>query len=468
MNKLNLILATLLVTMATACVNLDDFETPDLTETPVQLDGPVVTIASVLGNFAQSENGLYTFSGSDSYMEGYVISSDEAGNFFEELIVQDAPENPTAGIGIQVDVSPLFTRYELGRKVYIRLEGLTVAEDNGTVQLGIRDGQSIGPIPRAIFEQHIIRSTETAEIVPLPIAIDDFSDDVENLFVKLENVQFANTEFFGDLPSTFAANPDDEFDGERLLVSCNSAFTTVVSTSTFSDFKSLTLPEGNGSVEGVLSRDFFDDFFILQVNLPNAVQMYGERCAQAQFTCEHADLVGETVIFSDNFETERTNRAISKNGWTNYVEAGSETWEAYSSTSSNASLGISARVGAFGTGDRSNIAWLVTPPMELDTLSNINLQFKTSTSFADGSVLQPLISTDWDSVPENIPLAKWEILEDAYIAQNSDDFTQFYSSGTINLSCASGTAYIAFKYIGNTRLQYDGTYELDDILITGD
>ena len=37
--------------------------------------------------------------------------------------------------------------------------------------------------------------------------------------------------------------------------------------------------------------------------------------------------------------------------------------------------------------------------------------------------------------------------------------------GIVDLSCESGTIYIAFKYTGSGQSTFDGVYELDDISI---
>ena len=39
----------------------------------------------------------------DYIMEGFVVSSDENGNFEKRLVLQDAIENPTAGIQFLID-----------------------------------------------------------------------------------------------------------------------------------------------------------------------------------------------------------------------------------------------------------------------------------------------------------------------------------------------------------------------------
>jgi len=125
-----------------SCVEDDDFEVPNTTITEPILNGPIVSINSAYGNYLQAvadgdDFFTYEFDSGSDYLEGFVVSTDEGGNFFEELIIQDELENPTIGIKVLIDVNPLFTKYELGRKIYIKLDGLTVGISNGVFSIGI-------------------------------------------------------------------------------------------------------------------------------------------------------------------------------------------------------------------------------------------------------------------------------------------------------------------------------------------
>lgn len=103
--------------------------------------------------------------------------------------------------------------------------------------------------------------------------------------------------------------------------------------------------------------------------------------------------------------------------------------------------------------------------IKFDTQEGETLNFKTSNSFADGSRLELMFSNDWDGVTENISSATWNLISSGYIVQNDDNFSTWYPSGNIDLSCLIGTGYIAWKYIGNGNQAFDGTYELDEIEI---
>jgi hypothetical protein len=92
--KLNKIFILLLVmAVVTSCVKDDDFETPDLSivEPNINADD-VISISALAGILAQSGNPIVTIEETGKFIEGYVISSDEGGNFFKQLIIQDAPE----------------------------------------------------------------------------------------------------------------------------------------------------------------------------------------------------------------------------------------------------------------------------------------------------------------------------------------------------------------------------------------
>ena len=61
-------------------------------------------LSAVLGMHFQDPERLVTFD-KDLVLEAYVVSSDEAGNFYKEMVVQDKPDNPTAGIIIKLNMS---------------------------------------------------------------------------------------------------------------------------------------------------------------------------------------------------------------------------------------------------------------------------------------------------------------------------------------------------------------------------
>ncbi len=279
-NKVILLLIGLVV--FNGCVEDDDFDTPNTSIVDPNIDpADVISISSVIGELEQAQQdsqSVYNFEfdeGIERFVEGYVISNDEAGNYFEEIVIQDRAENPTAGLRILIDVNPLFLRYEVGRKIFVKLNGLTIGTSNGVPTLGILEGlDGAEKIPSASEDDTFFRSTEIATIVPTVLSIGDLSDANLNTFIQLDNVQFAGT----SLGKSYASEPEDEFDGERVLEDCDDGGAIILSTSTFSDFKGLTVPSGSGSVKGVFTKDFFGDTNNFVINTPEDVSLTETRC----------------------------------------------------------------------------------------------------------------------------------------------------------------------------------------------
>lgn len=464
--KLVLLLHAILV--MGSCIKMDDFGTPDLTEETVNPAGTEITIGALRDLLIQeqmvNENPVLSFSETDQYLAGYVISDDRAGNFFEELILQDSPSNPTTGVKVLIDVSPLFISYEFGRKIYVKLDGLAVGFDSGVLSLGIGSNNDVEKIAESQLTEFVVRDIEVAEIAPLPMQISEFSSEKTNLYIQMNDVQFYREEALGEDRKTFAAEPEDEFDGERILESCSEGISTVFSTSTFADFKAVLLPEGRGMLDGLLTYNFFGEEFNVVVNDPSTIVFEStDRCDPTEVDCGIADTSGPNVIFSDFFESQTEGEPITGIGWTNYIEVGSETWEAFFSDTGSVSLGISARIGSFMSGDDNSIGWLITPQVDFNAQEGETLEFKTSNSFSDGSTLEVLFSPDWDGDPASIATATWDILSAAYIVLDDDNFVDWFNSGTVDLSCIDGTGYIAWKYVGSGDADFDGTYELDEI-----
>ncbi|MEL0455048.1 DUF5689 domain-containing protein [Flavobacteriaceae bacterium SZ-1-7] len=474
MKKIKSILGILTMTLLLAsCVQDDDFNVPDISITEPEISQAQITtfktIKSLYEQAVNNGNSTATIDDdTDLYIEGYVVSSDKTGNFFEELIIQNKtddsnPDNdPRIGFRVSINVSKLSNTYQFGQKVYVKMNGLSIGEENGVITIGKGDGVNVEQIQAAEYKDIILRSNEIATISPKVAGLADLTDWDQNTLIKLDNIQLNRFE----IGASFASESYDEFDGFRVLESCDSGISIMMQTSTFADFKSLIVPQGRGSVTGIFSRDFGDDFNVLILNSSADVNFENtERCDSLELSCGIASTLGTGNLFYEDFESQSNNRPIEGNGWTNYIEAGTEAWEGYSSTSSNASLGRSARFQSASSGDVSNIGWLITPAINLDAQDGETLRFKTSNSLADSSYMEVLYSLDWDGNEANITSATWGVLSDAYVVKDTDSFVEWFNSGTVDLSCVSGTIYIAFKYTGSGQDSFDGVYELDEISI---
>ena len=68
------------------------------------------------------------------YIKAQVISSDQSGNLYRTMYLQDA----TAGIELKIGTRNLYNDYKLGQWVYVKLRDLTLGDYNGMVGIGYR------------------------------------------------------------------------------------------------------------------------------------------------------------------------------------------------------------------------------------------------------------------------------------------------------------------------------------------
>ena len=131
------ITAVLILTLTVvSCVNGDEYDVPPTAtqvEPDVTVNSSIQAIKSAMDQHFDSngESKMTYDDDSNVVFEAYVVSSDLAGNFFESIVVQDSPSNPTHGIEILIDKSSLFESYEVGRKVYVKMAGLSVSYEDG-------------------------------------------------------------------------------------------------------------------------------------------------------------------------------------------------------------------------------------------------------------------------------------------------------------------------------------------------
>jgi len=69
-------------------------------------------------------------------IEGYIISSDEKGNFFSTLYFQDKPTKPTQGFQIEIDARDTHLFYPEGTKIFIKLKDLYLGKSKDVFKIG--------------------------------------------------------------------------------------------------------------------------------------------------------------------------------------------------------------------------------------------------------------------------------------------------------------------------------------------
>lgn len=156
------------------------------------------------------------------------------------------------------------------------------------------------------------------------------------------------------------------------------------------------------------------------------------------------NIVNNTKIFGEDFETATAYETIAINGWTQFSEAGIETWEGRSYS------GLYAQFSAFGTGEASNIGWLISPAIDLTEYAEVILNFDSKDGYSNGDPLTVLISTDYSGTGDPTS-SNWYNLNPTIAtgAPSNDYASSWTKSGDVSLDAyVGGPVYIAFKYTG--------------------
>lgn len=401
------------------------------------------TIQAVWERTQQSPTGFFYFDQNEDslWLSGYISSSDASGNFYKELYIQDKQEQPTRAIRLLLDQTALYSLYPMGMKIFVLLNGLGVGHEKGVLSLGSYEADGVSALPLPLIDTHIRRTEEIVALQPVNYSPSDLTNESLGQYIQLNGIQFAASE----LGKTYSAEAFDQFEGERRLVSCADFSALILSSSRYSKFKSIVIDSSSGSIKGIHTRDYYNEKDIFKINHPSAINFAAPRC---------------DPFYEESFESYPKGRFEGGN-WINWIEKGTVYWEVYEAVNS---LGQSLRIGSYRSGDKHSVCWLVSPQIELHSLTLPTLSFRTSTAFADSSKLELLYSTDFEGTPTQIKKATWTALK-ARIATKEDNDQIWIDSEALPINFKSEKIHIAFRYTGSGKTENDGTFELDDIRI---
>lgn len=482
MKKLTYILLSALAISLTfySCVEDTEYDTPqiscdfletDLTGSETQL---ITILDSWLYQSDEDENDIVDWYETEvplefdevdykNYITGYVVSDDRTGNFYKELYLQSAPSNPDYSIKLALDVSASFTKYDVGRKVYVYLKGLALNRVRGEMVLGELINNQVDEMRLARADENIFRNCEAVAVTPIELESPSLVDDTHiGKLIAFDNMQFDSSLVDLDVPedSEPFVDPFDSYDSHRLITSCVDNSQIRLETSTFASFGDDALPNLKGSVKGVLTRDYGDNFYVLRVSSPDDFVFDQDRCDPDYLDCNNPNPIGgSNILFDDDFESYAVNET-NLSGWSNInVNGGSELFEIRSFDNEKY-----VQCSAYNSGETPLEVWLITDAINLDSSTDEELTFKTKTGYNNGAALSVFVSTDYAG---DISSATW-MLVNAEIADGPSGSYEpnFTDSGSVDISCLDGDVFVAFKYLGG-----DGgittTFQIDDVKVTG-
>lgn len=254
-----------------ACVHDDSYSEPDLEGYQCADLSPTLSLSALKAKYVSS---VYIFpENSTEIVEGYVSSTDETGNIYKTIYIQDKPENPTQGFVISVDLLSVYTKFPQGSKIYIKLGGLAVGIYGGVVQLGIQEAGSgnttaVSRIPEQLIKNKIFRSCSVREkIVPFVLTSAQMfsaNDRYIGCLIQMNNAEFDSRV----LCTTFAPQGVTE---EKIILDASSTSARIVRNSGFASFANQIIPAGNGKFVGIYSK--YNSTYQLFINKVSDLEM---------------------------------------------------------------------------------------------------------------------------------------------------------------------------------------------------
>ena len=185
---LRLLLAILFVGFTTISCE-DEPEMPGQPEDPQTVVN--TTIEELIALYDDSD--LFTIT-EDVVIKGIVTSSDEAGNVYKKIFIQDE-----SGFGIQIGLNAtgLYQQFPIGTEIIVDCQNLQMGTYGGLIQLGQEYEGNIGRIEEEMIDDHISTVELKDPIEANVIDLDNLPENVSDLYstwVKIENVQFNDTD----------------------------------------------------------------------------------------------------------------------------------------------------------------------------------------------------------------------------------------------------------------------------------
>ncbi|UPZ16909.1 DUF5689 domain-containing protein [Flavobacterium humidisoli] len=431
----------------TSCSN--EVETPKLmcTQPDFTVNKAVEKVYELSNNTAKQY--LY-----DDIIEAYVVSSDEGGNFFKTISLQTlaTATAPSIGFSVPIDASNTYIDYRVGNKVYVKLKNQFTDLYYGGLRIGSLYVSNAGDPTIGRISQNEYKNVLNAScaIIDEKLLVESLTiekalnDSKLNTLIDLNDVEFTEAA----LGRHYYEESNNVGGSTNWNLRDKTGNQIIFRTSAYAKFADHFVPEGSGKVRGILTK--FGTDYQFMVRYETDIVMTGKR---------------NTPFFAEDFQSVKNNVNFALPGWSNIVEKATKLWKSMVYAGNGY-----AEFNTTSTTAAENIAWLVSPKINLNGYKNSILSFRSAQH--DLKVDSPLntlevyVSTNFDGA--SVTKAKWTKLE-AKVPTLSTPSREFISSGGIDLSAYSGNIHIAFKYIGSGKDKtLNGAFMVDDVKIFGE
>lgn len=452
MKKIQILTLISLLTIFTACVNSDEYNTPDLSSECVNLTA--TKEVSVITSGATSTATIYP---TEDIIEAYVTSSDEGGNFYKSISFQSVDGN--VGFSMPVDSYNLFNEFEPGRLVYINMKDRYVSTYQSSTIIGSLYNGNVGRISGVEYKDVIKRSctdVDENDIVKHLSVSNAKNNQYINMLIEFDNVQFTDA----SLGKTFYDPSLNSIGGAtNHLITDEFGQTIIVRVSEFANFATNAIPSGSGKIRGVLTK--YNSDFQFMVRTINDVNITNERLELDFFP----PIVGDNIVYNATLNEPFTSyTATNQQNFPKYINdaaEGSRYWQR-KTFGGNTYL----QVTSFGGGNTETNKVLFIVPVDMTAASTMS--FKTNDGYNNGACFKVFYTTNYVPGAQISTATLVDITSNFTISSgNTSGYgASFTSSGVYNIPASvTGNGFFVFQYLGNGVSGPTTTMQLDDIVI---
>lgn len=438
-----------------SCVNDDDWETPPI-NCENKFPAPNISMADLM--LMAPATGYLEIS-TALYVDGYVVSSDENGNFYKTISFQDSPTNPTKGLQIEVDKSGNYADFPVGAHIRVSLKGLRIALDRGVVKLGSVDPTyAVGRIPSSLIPNYIAgvcggNGLDVQKITPVALTSlgEAKQQQYVNILVTVPNVQFTTAEL-GKKYLDYVAGAGVDTDRN---IEDNAGGSSILRNSGYASFGSTLLPKGNGALTFVVSK--YNTSYQMLIRSLNDVKIPESGPRYDATPPKGGSAITYSGSFTETFESYTTTNQEDFPKYVNDAFLGNRYWQV-KTYSSNKYIQLSANAGS---GDYKT--YFIVPVAF--TAAN-TLKFDVNVGYFNGNALKVYTTTNYTALGDISTATLTDITSSFAIPTTpTSGYGVLASAGTYNFPAAlTGNGFVVFEYTGAST-GVTTTIQIDNIVV---
>ncbi len=226
--------------------------------------------------------GAFDVINTDIIISGVVVANDKSGNLYKELYIQDA----TGGINVLLDATGLYNSFPVGRKVFIKCNGLCISDYNRLVQIGVK--ATVGGVPSIqaivsnLIDKYVVGGSLNNPVTPTVVTVNQLTTSMQDVnlgtLVQLNNYEFIPA----DTSKTFADTSAYKNSVNLNVRSCGANSSIIIRSSGFANFAGVSAPNGNGTLYAIYT--LFGTTKQLIIRDLDDVQFNNVRCGQGATT----------------------------------------------------------------------------------------------------------------------------------------------------------------------------------------